>query len=101
MSHLSATQVIILLLNQEDLMSYSKRVGQEDYMSVYMDACQDMEKIKNAFNKLQIAHQNRINTYLFSGLTQVEMAKTLGTKQPNIKRNFFRSLDKLLDLLKK
>lgn len=98
MNHYTAEYVTELLINKDDLVSYARRES-DDHMSAYIDAVDDLKIILTAFHKLPEKHQIRINIYLFSGLTQIEMAEALNTKQPNVKRNFLRSIEKLLDLI--
>ena len=99
MNYYTPEYVTELLINKDDLLSYARRESNDDHMSVYLDAVDDLKVILAAFAKLPEKHQFRINVYLFSGLTQVEMANVLKTRQPNVKRNFLRSIEKLLDLI--
>lgn len=99
MSYFTPEYVTTLLINKDDLVSYSRRVDEGDPISAHLDATQDLGIILQAFSELSEKNQNRINIYLFSGLTQMEMAKELKTKQPNIKRNFLRSIEKLISVI--
>lgn len=89
--------IVELLYNQEDLMSYAKAIDREDPLSTYLDATEDLKKVRKNLDAMTPVHKERIEVYLFSDLNQTEMADRLKTKQPNIKRNFIRSMNKLLD----
>jgi len=99
MNNFNQKYVISLLVNKSDLLAYSKSVNYANYMEFYMDAQEDLGKIIKTLEDLPDEHRERIEVYLFSGLKQQDMAEKLNTKQPNIKRNFLRSINKLVKKL--
>lgn len=93
--------VVRLLINKDDLISLAKKATESnsDNINYYLDAIDDLNKILMAYRKLPDKFKQRIHVYLYSGLTQTEIAEKMGTKQPNIKRDFLRAIDKLIKLI--
>lgn len=95
----TAKYVVSILIHKDGLLEYAKEVGGSNYMPELLDAQEDLNRILKALNNMDEKQREYIDTYIFSGLKQTEMAEKLNTKQPNVKRNFLRSVEKLVKIL--
>lgn len=96
---LSRKYVVTLLLSRNNLDSLATTLDPDDPISMKMDLDNDLRRIESAMDKLVEIKRERLEYYLFSGMTQCQQANALNTSQPNIKRDFLRALKTLIRLI--
>lgn len=96
---LNEKTVEAILRWKDDLDHLAEQVDPDDTMTARMDLESDLTRILRAFDILIERKRERIEMYLFSGMTQVEQANYFNTSQPNIKRDYLRALRSLIKLI--
>jgi RNA polymerase sigma factor (sigma-70 family) len=91
--------VVSILLSKNSLEELAEAIDPTDKISTKMDLDDDLLRIESAMDKLIERKRERIELYLFSGMTQIEQANYFNTSQPNIKRDFRRALNSLVQLI--
>ena len=77
----------------------AERLDPSDPISMKIDLEHLLKRVMRAYDIMPERKRERIEMYLWSGLTQTEQANYFNTSQPNIKRDFKRALKTLISLI--
>lgn len=88
-----------LLRCKNDVGYLAERLDPNDPISMRIDLESVLKRVMRAYDIMPERKRERIEMYLWSGMTQIEQANYFNTSQPNIKRDFKRALKTLLSLV--